>query len=58
MDVWEIDIESDEWNEAYEYACQRAREEGDIDPDDPDDEELIFAWADDYYYDLMRKKGK
>ena len=35
------------WDEAYEWACQRASEEGDVDLDY--DEELIFAWADEYY---------
>ena len=42
------------WNEAYEWACQRAREEGDVDPDY--DEELIFTWADEYYEYLKGQK--
>ena len=52
----EINTESLEWDQAYDMACQRAREEGDVDPDDPDGEEFIFAWAEEYYYDLIRKK--
>ena len=43
------------WEEAYEWACQRAREEGDVDPDY--DEDLIYAWADEYYDYLTKQKG-
>jgi len=52
-----IDVDSPEWDEAYEWACQRAREEGDVDPDYPDGEELIFAWAEEYYNYLTNQKG-
>ena len=38
------------WDEAYEWAYQRAREEGDVDIDH--DEDLIDAWAAEYYEDL------
>ena len=51
----EIDTQSAEWDEAYDMAYQRAREEGDVDPDDSYGEELIFAWAEEYYYDLIKK---
>jgi hypothetical protein len=40
------------WNKAYEWAYQRAREEGDVDIDH--DEDLIDAWAAEYYKDLMK----
>ena len=42
------------WNEAYEWAYQRAREEGDVDLDY--DEELIDAWAEEYYKELSNSK--
>ena len=41
------------WNKAYEWAYQRAREEGDVDIDRYED--LIDAWAAEYYESL--KKG-
>ena len=40
------------WEEAYKLAYQRAREEGDVDLDY--DEDLIDAWAEEYYEDLMK----
>ena len=42
------------WNEAYEYAYQRAQEEGDVDLDY--DDELIHAWAEDYYRYQIEKR--
>lgn len=51
----EIDTESSAWDEAMDWAYQRAREEGDVDPDY--DEELIFAWAEEYYDYLTNQKG-
>ena len=41
-----LDEEDALWEQAYEWALQRAREEGDVDPDDDD---RIFAWVDEYY---------
>jgi len=46
----EINVDSKEWDEAMDWAYQRAREEGDVDLDY--DEEIIFAWAEEYYYYL------
>ena len=40
------------WEEAYDLARQRAREEGDVDLDH--DEDLIERWAQEYYDDLMK----
>lgn len=40
------------WEEAYDLARQRAREEGDVDLDH--DEDLIDKWAEEYYDDLMK----
>lgn len=39
--------EKDMWDEAYEWAYQRANEEGDIDIDY--DSDIIDAWAEEYY---------
>lgn len=41
--------------EAYEWAYQRAREEGDVDIDREDD--LIDYWAEEYYNYLTNQKG-
>ena len=38
------------WEQAYDLAYQRASEEGDVDLDR--DEELVDAWADEYYKHL------
>lgn len=46
--------ERDLWDEAYELALERANEEGDVDIDY--DEELISAWAKEYYDYLKRAK--
>ena len=51
----EIDVESSAWDEAMDWAYQRAIEEGDIDFDY--DEELIFTWAEEYYNYLTNQKG-
>lgn len=49
------DRENDLWDEAYEWAYQRAREEGDVDLDRDDD--IIDAWAQEYYDYLTNQKG-
>lgn len=46
--------ERDLWDEAYEWALERANEEGDVDIDY--DEELISAWAKEHYDYLKRAK--
>jgi hypothetical protein len=51
----DYDTTSPEWDEAMEYARQRANEEGDVDLDY--DEDLIFAWAEEYYDYLTNQKG-
>lgn len=38
------------WEEAYQWAYQHAREVGDVDLDYDDD--LIDAWAEEYFDDL------
>lgn len=43
------------WDEAYEWAYQRANEEGDVDIDRED--ELIHKWAEEYYDYLTNQKG-
>ena len=43
------------WNEAYEWAYARANEEGDVDIDRDDD--IIDAWAQEYYDYLTGQKG-
>ena len=43
------------WDEAYEYAYQRAREEGDVDLDY--DYDIIDRWAEEYYDYLTNQKG-
>ena len=40
---FEYDPNDKLWDEAYEWAYQRAREEGDT------DEDLIDGWAEEYY---------
>lgn len=44
--AWEDQMDA-MWDEAMEYARQRAREEGDVDLDK--DEELVDKWAEEYY---------
>jgi len=41
--------------EAYEWACQRANEEGDVDIDR--DYELMEAWEEEYYQELCKEEG-
>jgi len=53
--MYEYDENDPLWEEAYELAYQRAREEGDVDLDY--DEDLIHAWAEDYYDYLINLKG-
>ena len=48
------DFETDLWEEAYELACQRAREEGDVDIDR--DYTLMEAWTDEYYEALYQER--
>lgn len=43
------------YDEAYELACQRAREEGDVDIDY--DYEIMEAWTDEYYKVLCAEEG-
>ena len=40
------------WEEAYECAYQRAREEGDVDIEY--DYPIIEAWTEEYYYELLK----
>ena len=42
----------DLWDEAYDLACQRAREEGDVDPER--DYDLFEKWVQEYYEDLRK----
>jgi hypothetical protein len=44
---YEYDPNDALWNEALEWAYQRAQEEGDVDIDK--DYELIDAWMEEYY---------
>ena len=53
--MYEYNFDEILWNEAYEYAYQRANEEGDVDIDR--DIDLIDAWAEEYYREQMDKKG-
>lgn len=41
--------------EAYEWACQRANEEGDVDIDR--DYEIMEAWEEEYYQELCKEEG-
>ena len=43
------------WDEAYEWAYQRANEEGDVDLDY--DYDIIDKWAEEYYDYLINQKG-
>lgn len=43
------------WEEAYEWACQRAREEGDVDIDH--DYEIIEAWQEKHYEWICNDEG-
>lgn len=43
------------YDEAYEMACQRANEEGDVDLDY--DYELMEAWTEEYFIDLCNEEG-
>lgn len=43
------------YDEAYELACRRAREEGDVDIDY--DYTLMEAWINEYYVDLCKDEG-
>lgn len=43
------------YDEAYEMACQRATEEGDVDLDY--DYDLMEAWTEEYFIDLCNEAG-
>jgi len=43
------------YDQAYEMACQRAREEGDVDIDY--DYSLMEAWCDEYYKEICKEAG-
>ena len=43
------------WDAAYEWAYQRANEEGDVDIDK--DYNIIDAWAEEYYNYFMSQEG-
>lgn len=43
------------WDAAYDLACQRANEEGDVDPDY--DYELMEAWEEEYFISLCEDEG-
>ena len=49
-------MDMDTWYEAYEWAYQRAREEGDVDIDR--DYTIIDRWAAEYYEDLIRERNE
>lgn len=49
------DIRERLWEEACEWARQRAREKGDVNLDR--DEELIWKWQEEYYIDLCNNEG-
>lgn len=51
-------MKEDLWEEAYEWACQRAREEGDVDIDR--DYAIMEAWQEEYYNYLieLEKEGR
>ena len=42
-------------DQAYELACQRATEEGDVDIDY--DYSIMEAWTDEYYKELCKEVG-
>ena len=42
-------------DQAYELACQRATEEGDVDIDY--DYSIMEAWTDEYYKELCKEAG-
>ena len=52
---YEYDPNDALWDEAYEWAYQRASEEGDVDIDR--DDELIHAWTEEYYEYMINQKG-
>lgn len=52
---FEYDPNDKFWDEAYEWAYQHASEEGDVDFDR--DDELIHAWAEEYYNYLIGQKN-
>ena len=43
------------YDQAYELACQRANEEGDVDIDY--DYSLMEAWCEEYYRELCKDEG-
>lgn len=43
------------YDQAYELACQRAREEGDV--DEAYDYPLLEAWTDEYYREICKDEG-
>lgn len=45
-------MKMDLWEQAYELACQRANEEGDVNIDT--DYALIETWQEEYYNDLIK----
>ena len=50
-----MDIRSELYEEAYEWACQRATEEGDVDIDR--DYKIMESWQEEYYQYLCREEG-
>lgn len=50
-----MDTRSELYEKAYEWACQRADEEGDIDIDR--DYETMEAWQEEYYQYLCKEEG-
>lgn len=49
------DIHQDLADQAWELACQRATEEGDVDIDY--DYPLMEAWTEEYYKELCKEEG-
>lgn len=49
------DLHAALYDQAYELACQRATEEGDVDIDY--DYPLMDAWCEEYYRELCKEEG-
>lgn len=49
-------MKEDLWEEAYEWACIRACEEGDVDIDK--DYAIIEKWQEEYYQWLLAQEGE